>query len=108
MLNGVAFQSSGLSLVRKDREYTLGERGLLEFLTRAAVPQSTRPILPAPGPSIFKPVARYPTKPRSTRQRARPGRNLTLATGRTSSVAIRIRNPLITYFPSDTRRRRNV
>ena len=99
VLNGVAFKSSGLSLVRKDREYTWGKCGVLVFLTRAAVPQSTRPAPPAPGPSNFKATPRYPTKPRSTRQRARPGRNLTLATGRTSSVVLRIHNPLTTYSP---------
>ena len=35
VLNGVAFQSSGRSLVRKDREYTLGKCGLLVLLTHA-------------------------------------------------------------------------
>ena len=99
VLNGVAFQSSGRSLVRKDREYTWGKCGLLGFLTRAVVPQSTRPAPPAPGPSNFSSAPRYSTKPRSTRQRARPGRNLTLATSRTSSVALRIHNPLTTYSP---------
>jgi len=96
VLNGVAFKSSGLSLVRKDREYTWGKCGVLVSLTRAAVPQLAPP---APGPSNFKPTPRYPAKPRPARQRARPGRNLTLATGRTSSVVLRIHNPLTTYPP---------
>jgi hypothetical protein len=43
VLNGVAFQSSGRSLVRKDREYTLGKCGLLVSLNHASVPQPTRP-----------------------------------------------------------------
>jgi len=107
VLNGVAFQSSGRSLVRKDREYTLGKCGLLESLTHDAVPQPTRPTLPAPGPSNFKSAPRYPTKPRQTRQRARPGRNLTLATSRSSSVALRIHNPLTLIPPSGTKRLKN-
>lgn len=85
--------------MRKDREYTWGKCGLLESLTCNAVPQPTRPAVPAPGPSNFNPASRYPTKPRPTRQRARPGRNLTLTSGRTSSVALRIRNLLTTYSP---------
>lgn len=97
VLNGVAFQSSGRSLVRKDRECTLGKRGLVELLTHDTVPQPVRPTLPAPGPDNFKPATRYPTKPRPNRQRARPGRNLTLASSRTSSVVLRIHNPFTTY-----------
>jgi len=69
VLNGVAFQSSARSLVRKD------------------LPQPARLTLPTPGPSDFNPAPRYPTKPRQNRQRARPGRNLTLATNRTSYKA---------------------
>ena len=107
VLNGVAFQSSGRSLVRKDREYTFCKRGLLVLLIHTIVPQPTQPILPASGPNNFKPAPRYPTKPRQTRQRARPGRNLTLATNRTSSVALRVHHPLTTYSPlqiqSDTK-----
>ena len=99
VLNGVAFQTSGRSLVRKDREYTLGKCGLLVLLTHALVPQPTRPTPPTPEPSNFKPAPRYPTRPRQNRQRARPGRNLTLTTGRTSSVTRCIHNPLTTYSP---------
>ncbi|KAF9785077.1 hypothetical protein BJ322DRAFT_1061198 [Thelephora terrestris] len=69
VLNGVAFQSSGRSLVRKD------------------LPQPTRPTPSAPGVTNFKHAPRYSTKPRSSRQRARPGRNLTLATSQTSYKA---------------------
>ena len=80
---------------------TVSTRGVsvapLEFLTRAAVPQLARPAVPAPGPSNFNPSPRYPTKLRQARQRARPGRNLTLATGRTSSVVLRVHNSLTTY-----------
>ncbi|KAF9645872.1 hypothetical protein BDM02DRAFT_3189333 [Thelephora ganbajun] len=69
VLNGIAFQSSGRSLVRRD------------------LPQATRSTLSVPGPSNYKPTPRFPTKPRPTRQRVRPGRNLTLTTSRTSYKA---------------------
>lgn len=93
VLNGVAFQSSGRSLVRKDREYTLGKCGLLRSLTRAAVSQPARSLS---GPNNSKPVSSYPTKPRSTQQRSRPGRNLTLTTTQTPSV-VRTQNPLTAH-----------
>ena len=99
VINGVEFKSSSRSLVRKDREYTLGKCGVLVFLTRAAVPQATQTILPPSGSNNFRRPSRYTTKPRSSRQRTRPGRNLTLTTGRTSSVVIRIQNALTTYSP---------
>ena len=99
VLNGVAFQSSARSLVRKDREYTLGKCDVLGFLTHVAVPQPSPPTLPISPPAAFKSTPRYPTKPRPTRQRARPGRNLTLATNRTSSVVICSQNPPTSYSP---------
>ena len=78
---------------------SFGKCGLLLLLTHASVPQSTRPTPSAPELSNFKPAPRYPTRSRQNRQRARPGRNLTLATGRTSSVALHVHNPLITHSP---------
>jgi hypothetical protein len=67
----------------------LGKHDVLAFLTRAAVPQSTRPLS---GPDGFNP--RHTRTPRS-----RPGCNLTLTTDKNSSVATNIQFPF-TAHPS--------
>lgn len=86
VLGGVAFESSGRSLVRKDRAFLFHGRGCgFGFLNFSLVPKATKPVsIGKPTSTSTKPQRQYIRKPghvppgRAFKLKARRGRNMTL------------------------------